>query len=221
VVGPTATPNSGTAPLTVQFAANASDADSDPLTCAWDFGDPASPDSTSDLPDPTHLYAASGTYTAQLTVPDGQHPVAASQTVLVDPPFVFQFTSASVRWNKKVLGDVTLTAYLDAPLPAPAEIVSLTFDGIPLVNVPFSGFRRMADGSWRHSDAGLLVEIDPVKKTLVVSTPAKTNLSTLDNSNGVAVELRLGDCTAVETILMTEDKGNRLTNSAPAPQAEG
>ena len=40
VASPTATPNSGTAPPTVQFAANASDADSDPLTCAWDFGDP-------------------------------------------------------------------------------------------------------------------------------------------------------------------------------------
>jgi hypothetical protein len=163
------------------------------------------------------VYAAAGTYPVQLTVSDGMDSVTASLTVVVDPRFVFKVTSASVRWNKRMLGDVTLNAYLDAPLPAPAEIVSLTFDGIPLVNAPFSAFRQMADGSRRYSDAGLLVEIDPVKKTLVVSTPAKTNLSTLDNSNGVVVELRLGGRTAVESILMTGDKGNRLVYSAPAP----
>jgi PKD repeat protein len=213
VASPTATPNTGDAPLAVRFAANASDADSDPLTYAWDFGEGA----TSDQGDPLHTYTAAGTYTAWLTVSDAKDPVTASLTVVVNPAFVFKVTSASVRWNKKLLGDVTLSAHLDAPLPAPADLVSLTFDGIPLVSVPFSAFRPMADGSWRYNDAGLLAELDPAKQTLAVSTGSKTNLSTLDNSNGVAVELTLGDRTAVDTITLSGDKGNGLVYTAPAP----
>ncbi len=35
---------------------------------AWDFGDPASPNNTSNLPAPQHLYTAPGVYTATLTI---------------------------------------------------------------------------------------------------------------------------------------------------------
>ena len=69
---PTADPASGPAPLTVQFTANASDPDGDDLTFDWDFGDPGSSDNTSTQANPSHEYAASGAYTAWLTVSDGR-----------------------------------------------------------------------------------------------------------------------------------------------------
>ncbi len=37
-------------------------------TWAWDFGDPASPQNTADLPDPTHEFSGGGTFTVTLTV---------------------------------------------------------------------------------------------------------------------------------------------------------
>ncbi|WP_214417035.1 ThuA domain-containing protein [Sphaerisporangium fuscum] len=61
------TPDSGKAPLTVAFSsAGSSDPDGDAITYAWDFGDGG----TSTSANPSHTYAANGTYTAKLTVTD-------------------------------------------------------------------------------------------------------------------------------------------------------
>ncbi|HWM07980.1 MAG TPA: PKD domain-containing protein [Solirubrobacteraceae bacterium] len=62
-----ASPEEGGVPLQVQFTGTATDADNDPLTYEWDFGD--------DTPivqaqNPTHTYTEPGTYTARLTVRD-------------------------------------------------------------------------------------------------------------------------------------------------------
>ena len=57
---------SGTA---VAFTATGTDADGDTLTYAWDFGD-TTPASTQQ--NPSHTYAAAGTYTAKVTVSDGK-----------------------------------------------------------------------------------------------------------------------------------------------------
>ncbi|MDD9206390.1 PKD domain-containing protein, partial [Georgenia sp. 10Sc9-8] len=65
----TASETTGTAPLTVDFTATASDSDGDtPLTYAWDFGDEA----TADTADATHTYTAAGDYTATLAVTDAR-----------------------------------------------------------------------------------------------------------------------------------------------------
>ncbi|GGL04783.1 glycosyl hydrolase [Sphaerisporangium melleum] len=62
-----ATPDSGSAPLTVAFSsAGSSDPDGDAITYAWDFGDGG----TSTSANPSHTYAANGNYTARLTVKD-------------------------------------------------------------------------------------------------------------------------------------------------------
>jgi glucose/arabinose dehydrogenase len=77
----TAAPTQGAAPLTVQFSATeSSDADGDPLTLLWDFGDgsPSSTDAT-----PLHTYEAPGGYTATLTVSDGQSPTPGIDTMAV------------------------------------------------------------------------------------------------------------------------------------------
>ena len=62
-----ALPASGPAPLAVLFTAAGSDPDGDVLTYAWDFGD-GSPVATGRRA--RHTYAASGTYTAKVTVKD-------------------------------------------------------------------------------------------------------------------------------------------------------
>jgi glucose/arabinose dehydrogenase len=74
----TATPSQGDAPLTVQFSsAGTIDADGDPLTLSWDFGDGAS----STDPAPSHSYTSLGAYTAVLTVSDGRVPTPGIATV--------------------------------------------------------------------------------------------------------------------------------------------
>jgi glucose/arabinose dehydrogenase len=73
-----ATPSQGDAPLTVQFStAGTVDADGDPLTLSWNFGDGA----TSTDPAPVHTYASVGAYTAVLTVSDGRVPTPGIDTV--------------------------------------------------------------------------------------------------------------------------------------------
>ena len=69
------TPTSGPAPLTVQFSsAGSRDPDGGALTYAWAFGD----GDTSTEANPSHTYATTGNYTAQLTVtnPNGRSAVA-------------------------------------------------------------------------------------------------------------------------------------------------
>ncbi len=77
ITAATATPTSGFAPLPVTFAASATDADEDDLTYRWDFGDGA----TSTEQNPSHTYSAAGSYSAKVTVSDGE--AERSQTVPV------------------------------------------------------------------------------------------------------------------------------------------
>ncbi len=62
---PTGDVTTGTA---INFTANGSDPDNDPLTYSWDFGDTG----TSTSQNPTHSYATAGTYAAKVTVSDGK-----------------------------------------------------------------------------------------------------------------------------------------------------
>ena len=77
-----ADPNEGDAPLEVDFTAEASDADDDPLTYSWDLDGDESEDSTEQ--NPTHTYTEAGVYEAELTVSDGQTQVSDSVTVTVN-----------------------------------------------------------------------------------------------------------------------------------------
>ncbi|HET6547694.1 MAG TPA: ThuA domain-containing protein [Solirubrobacter sp.] len=77
--------------ITVAFSATGTDADDDPLTYSWDFGD-GSP--ASNLQNPEHTYLTAGTYNAIVTVSDGRggSASAAPLTVVVQAnraPFIF------------------------------------------------------------------------------------------------------------------------------------
>jgi len=80
-VSESGTPASGTAPLAVNFTASANGGSS-PYTYSWAFGDSQS----STTQNPSHTYAASGTYSAKVTVTDSAHNTAsAGQTITVNP----------------------------------------------------------------------------------------------------------------------------------------
>lgn len=58
------TPATGCIPYNASFLSRSLNG----VTFAWDFGDPSSPDNSSTLENPTHLYSNTGTYTVSLTV---------------------------------------------------------------------------------------------------------------------------------------------------------
>jgi PKD repeat protein len=212
---PTATPNTGYAPLTVQFAANASDADNDALFYIWDFGD----GSTSSLLDPSHTYVLAGNYTAWLTVSDGKDSVMESLAIVVNPDIAFSIDTAIVKWQKAPFGDVSLNAsltYLEGATPVPDDVITLRMDGVELFSLPFSAFSYVPrTGDYEYKSRGLMVKMNFMENTLVVGTPSKTNLFGFDASNGVQVEVAIGQAAAVETITMTEAGKNRLVYQRP------
>lgn len=90
-----ATPQSGQAPLAVQFAATATDPEGGPLSYTWTFGDGQEGGGAA----ATHAYAA-GTYSATLVVSDG-----VNQTASV--PLTIQATSGAAP--ALTVNDVTVT----------------------------------------------------------------------------------------------------------------
>jgi parallel beta-helix repeat protein len=74
-----ANPESGDAPLTVQFSSDGSyDPDGAITAYAWDFGD----GDTSNEANPSHIYADAGTYDAVLTVTDDQGATGSTAVVI-------------------------------------------------------------------------------------------------------------------------------------------
>jgi PKD repeat protein len=208
---PVATPNSGTAPLVVTFAAQAADADNDPLTYLWNFGDPDSADNESTLANPDHVYEAPGTYVAWLTVSDGQEEVSASVAVVVSSGQALSTRKATVvkrALRKAGKGTISYWADIDLPVPAPDDVISLTFDGVKLFTKPFGRFKQGRDPNvYLVVKRRLLVRIDFDTNCIYV-LKRRANLKKFDNSDGVDVELLWGDDTAVDQFVMTQVTDN-------------
>ena len=102
----TAAPTIGVGPLTVAFSSQGSyDPDAQALSYAWTFGDGG----TSTQQNPTHVYNASGTYTARLTVTELTSPFASRTADVVitvgnEPPLATITTPANGTRYK--IGDV-------------------------------------------------------------------------------------------------------------------
>ncbi len=82
-VSANAAPSYGPAPLTVQFTANASDANQDPLRYIWRFGD-NSTYVVSTAAAISHTYAANGVYTASVTALDAANEASQVFEMRVD-----------------------------------------------------------------------------------------------------------------------------------------
>ena len=95
VLLPTSSPGTGTAPdphfsiapnpaspgQTVRFTDTSANA---PTSWSWSFGDASSPSNTSALQNPTHVYAAGGTYTVRLTATNSAGSASTTNTVTVN-----------------------------------------------------------------------------------------------------------------------------------------
>ncbi|MFJ6165263.1 ThuA domain-containing protein [Micromonospora orduensis] len=106
----TATPATGTAPVTVAFDGTATDAEGDtPLTYAWDFGDGGSASTV----DASHTYTSPGTFTATLTVTDSKGARSyATVPVRVDAPDTSCFGARSDDFNGNTLDKARWTSVI-------------------------------------------------------------------------------------------------------------
>jgi hypothetical protein len=191
----------------VQFFAGALDAEGAPLTYAWDFADPQSPDNTSTLANPFHTYWSMGTYIAWVTVSDGVNEVSDSVVIVVDsrPPLLT--TSAMVDLSTdahKFKGTVTYAAFVDLTPPSSHDIISLEFDGNRIFTAPFSAFSPgLYPDTYVLVKRRLLVQIDLAENLLFVDA-GRANLVKFDNTNGVDVVLSWGDEVGVDQFVMTQ-----------------
>ncbi|MBA3707762.1 MAG: PKD domain-containing protein, partial [Planctomycetes bacterium] len=108
----TATPTSGTAPVSVAFnASSSSDADGSIVSYAWSFGDGATGSGASI----SHTYAAAGSYTARVTVTDN---AGATGT-----------TTVSITVTAPPAGNQPPVARVSATPTSGTAPVSVAFDG--------------------------------------------------------------------------------------------
>lgn len=133
----TATPSSGDAPLDVDFTGSAYDPDDDQLSYEWDFGDGSA---TSSERNPSHTYTDAGTYTATLTVSDGQGGETTDTVeVVVDEPVPPDEAGPTVTGMKPRPGSTTRDAtprieatVKDDVTDLAAEDIQLSVDGKPI-----------------------------------------------------------------------------------------
>jgi len=116
----TAAPTIGVGPLTVAFSSQGSyDPDAQALSYAWTFGDGG----TATQQNPTHVYNASGTYTARLTVTELTSPFASRTADVVitvgnEPPLATIATPANGTRYK--IGDVISYSGSGWPVECPS-----------------------------------------------------------------------------------------------------
>jgi glucose/arabinose dehydrogenase/PKD repeat protein len=125
----TAQPTGGPPPLLVTFSsAGTSDPEGAPLSYLWTFGDGA----TSTAPSPVHTYAASGRYTAQLSVSDGVNTTLAAPISLnvgnrPTPTILAPGNASLFRAGNVIAFSGTATDAEDGTLPASAFSWSIDF----------------------------------------------------------------------------------------------
>ncbi len=191
----TGTPSTGTAPLNVQFTANATDPNSDDtLSYNWDFGD----GNTSTEANPTHQYVTASTtpYNVTLTVSDGTDDGTATTTITVNtttstntPPTV---TIAADPTN----GNAPLTTNFTATVTDPDDGAVFTYN-------------------WDFGDGNTSTEANPTHQYLTASTtPYNVTLTVSDGTDDgtatttITVNTPNASPTAVDdNVSTTLDKG--------------
>jgi len=203
-VNPTATPVSGIAPLTVEFAANAADSENDSLMVHWDFGD----GETSSQPNPSHIYTESGVYEAIVTVEDGEFSTQAAITIVVNPDMQIATKKAVIVLNNRHDDKDKLRFNADLQLdgtPGSADQVRFVLDDITLLDVPFSEFKPLGHDTGKYLYAGKheIALLNLTKGTFKYSRH-KAMLGRINHANGVSIQLSVGEHLATESIMMHE-----------------
>ncbi len=183
----TASPTSGTAPLTVQFT-NQSTGES--LAYSWDFGDgsPVSAEAS-----PSHVYAKSGNYAAKLTVSNvaGSN-TSAPQTITVNAAPVAPVASFTMD---KSSGDAPLTVTFTSTSTGDFNTLAWSFkdaanNEIGTANGPATSFTFPAAGTYTAvlSVSGLGGSNTSAPQTITVSTAPVAPVAsfTMDKSSGDA-----------------------------------
>ncbi|MCG8698448.1 MAG: glycoside hydrolase family 9 protein [Bacteroidales bacterium] len=180
-----AVPTEGFAPLPVSFDASASsDPNNDPLTYLWNFGD----GSTSTAMSPEHTYQGIGSYTATLTVDDGNGNTDTDEVVItVNDP------------NGQPRANFVYSPETGCP---PVEICfdgssSSDPDGDPLT------FEWKIDGSVVNSEEKFCHTFSVVgnyKVTLTVTDPG-------GKSDAISYTVKITDCTPQAVIIAQPESG--------------
>ncbi|HEY8701122.1 MAG TPA: PKD domain-containing protein [Arthrobacter sp.] len=222
----TATPTSGTVPLNVSFADTSTGS---PTSWAWDFGDGGS----SAAQNPTHSYAAAGTYTAKLTATNGTGSNSASTTITVNPATTAAGVTV-VGSGTTYAGTATGTVTINAPAGTAAGdvlVASITGDLNPnMASVPV-GWTPIVNGLGINSSStsGARVFVyyhvvgasDPASYTWTLSTAVKwgggitgyrgvNNTTPLDTSVATAVDATYNATSITAPSVTTASNGAML-----------
>ena len=187
----TGNPTGGNAPLTVQFNSDASTQGSSPITAyAWDFGDGA----TSTAQNPSHTYAANGTYTVSLSV---------TTTVGTDTETKPGYINVS-----------------SAPVPPTADFSGTPTDGHAPLTVQFTdhsspGSAAIDTHTWNFGDGGSSTAINP---SHIYAVPGTYNVSlTVTSTAGSDTDTKNGYVTVNPPAVgpTAEFSGTPRTGAAP------
>jgi glucose/arabinose dehydrogenase len=233
----TASPTTGSAPLTVQFdGSGSSDPDAgDTLSYAWDLdGDGQYDDSTATAP--SYTYTSSGSYVASLRVTD-THGASGTVTVTISvgntaPTATINSPAPGTTWK---VGDVIqfaggATDAQDGPLPASALSWSLILHHCPsnCHTHPLQTFAGVAGGSFTTPDHEYpsylelrLTATDSggLTDTKSVQLDPKTVSLTLDSSPAGFL-LTLNGSQVATPFSKTVIQGSKNSISAPSPQTK-
>lgn len=208
-IDPVATPASGTVPLTVNFTANAVDEDVTSLSYRWDFAD----GTTATDATPEHIFTEQGTYAVTVTVSDGEFEVQGAIQVTVGAAFnlISQFVKLEINQQKQGKDKVQIKAIFDK-LPGalmPEEKVRISLNQFVLLDQPFSAFVAGDDaGQWVYKEKHLHVKLDLAAGDIKVFKN-KSDLSGIDATSPVNIELRVGSLLAGEQLQLQEISDGR------------
>jgi len=233
----TASPTTGSAPLTVQFdGSGSSDPDpGDTLSYAWDLDGDSQYDDSTDVA-PTYTYASTGTYVASLRVTDTQGALGtAAVTINVGntaPTATISSPAPGTTWK---VGDVIqfaggATDAQDGPLPPSALSWSLILHHCPsnCHEHPIQSWPSVAGGSFSAPDheypSYLELRLSATDSGGLTDTESlqldpKTVSLTL-NSSPAGFTLALNGSQLPTPFSKTVIQGSQNSISAPSPQTK-